>query len=119
MAYFTEDAVAMPTGEMPVFGTRLIRTRIQPLFDQSQFVIFLTSEETQASGKFAFARGYMSGRLEPKSAAGAFHPGVDIDPTRYIEMNEYLIVLQKDSGGSWKIARLMWHPMQPQPRPKS
>ena len=119
MAYFAEDAVAMPTGEMPVFGTRLIRPRLQPLFDQSKLVIFLTSEETQASGNFAFARGYMSGRLEPKSAAGAFRTGEDINPTRYIEMNEYLIVLQKDSGGSWKIARLMWHPMQPPPHPVS
>lgn len=114
MAYFAEDAVAMPTGEMPVFGTRLIRPRIQSLFDQSNLVIFLTSEETQASGNFAFARGYMSGRLEPKGAAGEH-----IDLTRYIEMNEYLIVLQKDSGGSWKIARLMWHPMQPPSHPVS
>ena len=119
MAYFTEEAVAMPTGEMPVFGTRLIRPRLQRLFDQSNLVVFLTSEETQASGNFAFARGYISGRMEPKSAPGPIHQGSGIDQTDYIDMNEYLIVLQKDSGGSWKIARLMWHPMQPPPHPVS
>ena len=96
----------MPPNEMPVFGTRLIRPRIQPLFEQSRPVIFLTSEETQTSGNFAFARGYMSGRIESKNAA----------PTRYIEYNAYLMLLQKDSRGSWKIARLMFHPMWPPPR---
>ncbi len=102
MAYFAEDGVAMPSDEMPVFGTRLIKPRIQPLFGESRLVIFLTSEETRASGTMAFARGYISGRIE--SNDGAF--------TRYIEQNEYLMVLQKDSVGSWKIARLMWHPME-------
>ena len=103
MAYFAEDAVAMPSEEMPVFGTRLIRPRIRPLFDQSQLFIFLTSEETGVSGNSAFARGYISGRIEPKTTT----------PTRYIEQNEYLMLLQKDPGGTWKIARLMWHPMWP------
>ena len=107
MAYFAEDGVAMPPNEMPVFGTRLIRPRVQPLFDQSQLVVFLTSEEVGVSGNFAFARGYMSGRIEPKNAA----------PERYIEQTEYLMLLQKDSSGSWKIARLMWHPMWPEQRP--
>ena len=107
MAYLAEDGVAMPPNEMPVFGTTLIRPRIQPLFNQSKLVIFLTSEETGVSGNFAFARGYMSGRIEPKNAA----------PTQYIDHNEYLMLLQKDSGGSWKIARLMWHPMWPERRP--
>ena len=106
MSYFAEDGVAMPPDEMPVFGTRLIRPRLQPLFDQSKLVIFLTSEETSASGAFAFARGYISGRIEPKKSA----------PERYIDQNEYLMLLQKDSGGSWKIARLMWHPMWPEQR---
>lgn len=103
MSYFAEDAVAMPSGEMPVFGTRLIRPRIQALFDQSRLVIFLTSEETAVSSDFAFARGYISGKIVQKSSA----------PDRLIDHNEYLMLLQKDSGGSWKIARLMWHPMFP------
>lgn len=103
MAYFAQDAVAMPSEEMPVFGTKLIRPRLQPLFDQSKLVSFFTSEETGVSGSFAFARGYMSGRIEPKTTA----------PTRYIHQNEYLMLLQRDSSGSWKVARLMWHPMEP------
>jgi ketosteroid isomerase-like protein len=103
MSNFTEDAVAMPADEMPVFGKRLIRPRIQTLFDQSRLTIFLTSEETAVSGDFAFARGYIGGKIWPKSAA----------PDRLIDDNEYLTLLQKDSGGSWKIARLMWHPMFP------
>jgi ketosteroid isomerase-like protein len=103
MAYFAEDAVAMPTDEMPVFGTKLIRPRIQTLFDQSRVTIFLTSEETAVSGDFAFARGYIGGKIWPKSAA----------PDRLIDDNEYLMLLEKDSGGAWKIARLMWHPMFP------
>jgi ketosteroid isomerase-like protein len=106
MRYFAEDGVAMPPNEMPVFGTMLIRPRIQPLFDQSKFVIFLTSEETEVSGNFAFARGYISGRIEPKNSS----------PERYIDQNEYLMLLQKDAGGSWKIARLMWHLMWPEER---
>jgi ketosteroid isomerase-like protein len=68
MAYFAEDAVAMPTDEMPVFGTRLIRPRIGSLLDQSKLIIFLTSEETNVSGAFAFARGYIGGRIVPKNA---------------------------------------------------
>ena len=103
LSYFAEDAVAMPTEEMPVFGMKLIRPRLQALFDESKLVIFLSSEETGASGNFAFARGYIGGRMEPKNPA----------PTRDIDSNEYLVVLRKDSGGSWKIARLMWHPMFP------
>ncbi len=106
MSYFAHDAVAMPSGEMPVFGTELIRPRIQPMFDQSQLFIFLTSEETEVSGNVAFARGYVSGRMEPRSSA----------PTRYIDQNEYLVILRKDSGSRWKIARLMWHPMWPPPQ---
>jgi uncharacterized protein (TIGR02246 family) len=105
MSYFAEDAVAMPTDEMPVFGTRLIRPRLRPLLDDSLF-IFLTSEEVEVSGNSAFARGYISGRMEPKNSA----------PTRYIDYNEYLAILRKDSGGSWKIARLMWHAMFPFPK---
>jgi hypothetical protein len=31
----------------------------------------------------------------------------------YIGYDEYLVILRKDSGGPWKIARLMWHPMFP------
>ncbi len=59
MSYLEVDAVAMPTNEMPVFGTRLIRPRIQSLFDESQFLLYLTSEETEVSGTVAFARGYI------------------------------------------------------------
>src|SRR5258705_11720955 len=50
MSYFAEDAVSMPPDEIPVFGKRLIRPRLQPLFVQSKLVIFFTSEETRASG---------------------------------------------------------------------
>jgi ketosteroid isomerase-like protein len=102
LSYFAEDGVAMPSDEMPVFGTRLIRPRLQPLLDDSLF-IFLTSEEVEVSGTLAFARGYISGKMEPKNKA----------PERYIEYNEYLVILRKDSSGLWKIARLMWHPMLP------
>ncbi len=31
---------------------------------------------------------------------------------RLIDHNDYLVILRKDHGGSWKIARLMWHPME-------
>ena len=105
LSHFADDVVLMIPEEVPIFGKKLIRPRLQELFDHSEIKCFFTFEEAVVSGDWAFARGYASATADPRD---------DKRSMKFLRDQECLAVLQKDSTGSWKIARLMCSPMYPQ-----
>jgi len=103
MSFYEDDAVLLPPGESPVYGKRYIRPRYQSLFESSRLKMFPTSEETIVSGDWAFDQGYIQGNVVTQEK--------DAETTRVVD-DQYLMILHKQSAGSWKIAKLMWHPRQ-------
>lgn len=101
MSFYEKDAVLLPPENEPVYGEQSIRPRYQSLFDTSEIRLVSTSEETTVSGDWAFDRGYNLGTITAK--------GKGSDLARTVD-DQYLMILHKQPSGSWKIARLMWHP---------
>jgi len=103
VSHYREDAMLLPPNAGAVAGRPAIRVWYEQGFHHFRFEVSFDVEEIQASGDWAFARGYINGQLNPKA---------DEAPVRLHE--KYLMVLRRDPGG-WKIARLMWNSDEPRP----
>ena len=104
VACFTDDGVQMP----PHFGTNVGKTAVREwsqgflnLFD-SRFS--LSVDEVRVAADWAFERGRYNITLT--SRAG----GEPMD-----DSGKYMTVYQRQSDGSWKIARDIWNSDQPLP----
>ena len=103
VSHYREDAMLLPPNAGAVAGRPAIRVWYEQGFHHFRFEVSFDVEEIQASGDWAFARGYINGQLNPKA---------DEAPVRLHE--KYLMVLRRDPGG-WKIARLIWNSDEPRP----
>jgi ketosteroid isomerase-like protein len=99
LAYYADDAVLLPPGELPLSDHGEIRRRYDGLFQDFDPDIEARIDEICADGNIAFVRGHNGGWLVSRVGG------------RSRELDDvYLMVLRRDAGGDWKIARLMWHP---------
>lgn len=99
LSFYAADAILMPPGEQPVTGRESIRPRYEELFSRFNPEIERHVEEACAGARLAFVRGRNGGRLASREGGGS----------RMLN-DVYLMVLQRDSRGEWRISHLMWHP---------
>ena len=92
---YTADGVAMPANEGAVTGREAIQAHEQGLMSQFTVGLTLTSAETKVTGNWAFDRGQFQLTLTPKAAGGA----------AITDHGKYLVVLEKQADGAWKVAR--------------
>jgi uncharacterized protein (TIGR02246 family) len=100
--FYADDAVLLPPNDVPVVGKDAIRARYEEGFRHFRFAISSSSEETHVFGNWAFDRGTTVGKTIPKTD----------EPSRQIH-DKYVMILQLEPGGAWKIARLIWNAAEP------
>ena len=103
-ASFTDDGVQMP----PHFGANVGKTPIRG-WGKSVLNLFacrfsLSVEEVRVAADWAFERGRYGITLAPRAG------GEPMD-----DSGKYITVYQRQSDGSWKIARDIWNSDQPLP----
>ena len=103
-ALYTEGAVLMPPYERPATGKRAIEAWFQANFDQSTAELALLALEVQVAGDRAFERGTYREKLTPKAGG---------EPTQ--DDGKYMVILQKQAEGSWKLALDIWNSDNPLP----
>ena len=91
---YTPDAVVMPQNQQAVTGHEAIMDSNKAMFDQYTPKISLTSVETKIFGDVAFDRGTYTTELTPKSGGSPIS-----------DEGKYLVVIQRQSDGSWKVIR--------------
>jgi len=96
--FYADDAILLPPNDAPVVGKDAIRARYEEGFRRFRFAISSSSDETHVFGDWAFDRGTTVGRTIPRTD----------EPSRQIH-DKYVMILHRESGGAWKIARLMWN----------
>jgi uncharacterized protein (TIGR02246 family) len=100
--FYADDAVLLPPNGAPVVGKDAIRARYEEGFRHFRFAISSSSEETHVFGDWAFDRGTTTGKTIPKMD----------ESSRQIH-DKYVMILHRESGGAWKIARLIWNAAEP------
>jgi uncharacterized protein (TIGR02246 family) len=108
MTLYTVDAVMMQEHQPAAAGADSIRKVYEGMMSQFTTHIALNAQETKVMGGMAFDRGTFTLALTPKT------PGAQ----GMSENGKYLVLLQKGSDGSWKLAREIGNtsdPMMPSP----
>src|SRR6185436_2518230 len=101
VACYTADAEWLPPQEPPVVGRDALRARYASMFAAFQPEITCTIDETWALGDNAAVRGRTGGRLVAREGG----------TVRALD-DKFLMILQRDPDGVWRILRLMWSPNQ-------
>ncbi len=94
---YTEDAIVLYPNQAAIAGRPAIRAYFNAFFDEfAQERFDLKSDEIQVAGPWAFDRGTYQWRGMPRAG------GDPID-----DHGKYLVILQRQANGSWKVARDM------------
>lgn len=94
---YAPDALVLYPNQPRVVGRTAILAYFKAFFDEfGQDLFELTSEEIQVAGSWAFDRGTVRWRGVPRAGG---NPVEDI--------GKYLVILQRQPDGSWKVARDM------------
>jgi uncharacterized protein (TIGR02246 family) len=94
---YAADALVLYPNQPAVIGRPAILAYFKTFFDQFRQDRFeLTSEEIQVAGSWAFDRGSVHWRGVPRAGG---------DPVE--DQGKYLVILQRQPDGSWKVARDM------------
>ena len=104
LSHYSDEAILLPPDGPPLVGQPGVRSFYEPALSRFRFEVSFDADETQVSGDWAFARGFINGRLVPKGEG---------TPVKLRE--KYIMVLRRQNGG-WKIARLIWNASEPRPR---
>ncbi len=104
VACFTDDGIQMP----PHFGTNVGKAAVRA-WSKGFLSLFtcrfnLSVEEVQVPADWAFERGRYDITLTPRASGEAMD-----------DIGKYITVYQRQSDGSWKIARDIWNSDQPLP----
>jgi uncharacterized protein (TIGR02246 family) len=94
ISLWTDDGIQMPPSAPARVGKEQIRAGMKTAFDQYIIKVTINNEETRVSGNLGFARGIGVESLIPK--AGGKTEKFDL---------KYLTIFEKQTNGSWKIAR--------------
>jgi ketosteroid isomerase-like protein len=119
-SFWSEDGVLMPPGQPAAVGKQAVVAWYQNMFGQVDADIDIRSAESQIVGDWAYDRGTFTMTLAPKPAgvtgAGApagTPPGpaaADVKTPASPQTYNYLVMMRRDAGGSWKLARNIWSP---------
>jgi len=101
-AFVADDAVIMPPDEPPIIGLDAIRPRYAAVFEAYSFQFTGGAEEIAVSGRLAVIRATIEETLTPTGG------GAPMDLR-----GAWLLVLKKQSNGSWKLWRNMWSVFPP------
>ena len=104
-ALYAEDAIQLPPNAPAVRGRAAIREADAALGALSTFE--LRPEETWGVGDFAYDRGTYSLSVQMP------------DTATYREVGKYLVLLRRQTDGSWKMTTAMWSSDAPPPPPPS
>jgi uncharacterized protein (TIGR02246 family) len=103
-ACFTDDGVQMP----PHFGTNVGKTAVlgwcNGFMNLFACRFSLSVEEVRIAADWAFERGRYDITLTPRSGGQPME-----------DNGKYITIYQRQSDGSWKIARDIWNSDQPLP----
>jgi len=100
MELYSDDAVDIPPGQKSE-GKAAIRERQVRGLEGYRASSALSFDEVIVSGDWAFARGVYEATYTDL-----------VDGTEAEARNDNLWVLRKDSGGAWRIARMMYNPAE-------
>ena len=103
---YTADAIILPQNSPAVTGKDAILSYEQDFFGKFAANISIAAEETKIAGEWAFDRGTYKMQLTPK---GGGKPAED--------SGKYLVMLQRQADGSWKVARDIDNSSNPPPAP--
>ena len=97
--YYPPDAVFMPPNAPPIVGPeRILNDWFAPMFSAYTTEISLDQQEVRADRNWGFVRGTYVVRVAPKAGGDGAE-----------EKGSFLDVVSRDAGGTWKIARAIWH----------
>jgi uncharacterized protein (TIGR02246 family) len=105
-AFYTEDAVRLDNETPTAVGRNSIREALASQMSTGRATITLTSEETQVMGDRAFDRGTFSASLTPAGGGAAMSAS-----------GRYLVLLQKQADGSWKLTHTIDNTSSPPQAP--
>ena len=94
ISLWTDDGIQMPPDTPARIGKEPIRKGMKPAFDQFILKMAIINKEIKVSGNFGFARGTFTETLIPKAGGEA---------EKY--EGKYLSIFERQTDGSWKIAR--------------
>ena len=103
-ALFTDDAVGMLPNAPAAMGKEAIQSNLQSRFDQFTYELVNSQGEAVGAGNWAFSRGAYTLKATPKAGGKAIE-----------DSGKYLNILERQSDGSWKIARHIWNSDKPLP----
>jgi uncharacterized protein (TIGR02246 family) len=104
-ATYSENAVLMPQNQEPVMGRAAIEAYYKALYGQASAKISLTSQEVVMIGEdAALDRGTYVLSITPKAGA-----------TPIEDAGKYLVILQRQSDGTWKATRDIDNSSRPMP----
>jgi uncharacterized protein (TIGR02246 family) len=95
-ALYTDDAIIMPPNQDTVEGRQAIQAFYAAMFKQNAAKIALTPLETRVADDWAYDRGTATTTITQKSAKS----GKPIE-----EPSKYLVIVKRQSDGSWKVYR--------------
>jgi uncharacterized protein (TIGR02246 family) len=106
-ALYTEDAVRMEPNMPAVKGREAIQKALSEMMSGFDVDISLTSEELVVDGDWAFDRGQFMTHLMPK----------DPKAQMIMDQGKYIVILRKETDGSWRVAREISNSNIPLPPP--
>jgi len=105
---YAPDAVVLPQNQQAVTGHDAIVSLNKATFDQYTPKISVTSAETKIFGDVAFDRGTYTIELTPKAGGNPIN-----------DEGKYLIIIQRQPDGSWKVTRDIDNSSKPMPPPQA
>lgn len=103
---YTAGAIAMPAHHAMVSGKDALLAYNRDQFSQLSFKVALTPVETVVSGDWGYDRGTYTMTITPKAGG----PPVN-------DQGKYLVLIQKQADGSWKVTRDIDNSDMPMPTP--
>jgi uncharacterized protein (TIGR02246 family) len=104
MACYTESPMLLPPNEAAVAGRDAIRARYIGAFTRYRFEFGGSADEAHVAGDTGWMRGETHGTLVSKSG------GENLSAH-----DRFLAILERARDGKWRIARLMWSPLDAAP----
>ena len=106
-ATYADDAIMMNPNQVPVEGKPAIQASYEAMFKENAgtvtLTLALTPLETQVAGDWAYDRGNATSTVTPKS-------GKPVE-----QLGKYLVILKRQTDGSWKVYREMSNNNNPPP----
>jgi uncharacterized protein (TIGR02246 family) len=93
-ALWTDDAIKLPPGAMPVEGAEAIEARFEASAGGSDSVMEINNKEIGHGPEFAFSSGFYSVEVTPTDGSEPF-----------LVDGKYLDILRQQEDGTWKLYR--------------